>query len=307
MLFVTASCANLDRSASNNVSDVQQADEHRVLVVNTNTQIERYRIAEESFLSLFNEEQIETLDLGNELEPLEFLQDKINTADYDAIYSIGAKSLALIDYIAPEVPVVYSSVINWRKFSSEPRYYGVASEISLVAQLTWFKYFFPDLKSLGVIYSKKNAAKISEAQRVAESLNINLVSRQVKVGEKLDAVSEDLSAQVQAIWLISDLAVIASEDRVNSLFELTKRKRLPVLTYNDIFIEMGALLSISADLPTMGRQAALTMREVLNNRSEIDSVIYPAGSSIILNQTALEESDLKINEDAMDSLNDIRY
>lgn len=308
MLLSQVACSSIESRSEQDNASYESSERQRILLVNTNARVERYSIAESSFSSLFDQNDIKKLDLASDSEPLELLLDELNTGSYDAIYSIGAKSLALIDYIAPEIPVVYNSVLDWRRFQGNESYYGVASEISLIAQLTWFKHFFPELQSLGVIYSETNSGLISEARALAERLGIDLLAVQVEKGRDVHQEAANLMSEVQALWLISDIAVLSSEERVKQLFELADRNRVPVLTYDDLFIQMGALLSIAADLPTMGRQAALIMRDVLmNNQSQIKPIVYPAGSRIILNQATLEESGLPINEDALDSVNDIRY
>lgn len=279
----------------------------KILVVNTNAGVERYQAAEASFLPLMNDLEIDRVDLGGVREPVELLQDQLNSDTYQAIYCIGAKALGSLDYLSVDTPLVYSSVLNWRRFESREAYHGVASEVSLKAQLTWFKYFFPELQRVGVIYSENNEALILEAQQVAKGLNMTLVSEKAVLSSDFQEGAERLLSDVQALWLISDLAVLSSESRVDQLFSMAKRKRVPILTYNELFIDMGALLSISADLPTTGRQAALLMRDALINESQVEPIVYPAGSRIILNQATLQASDLRLNEDALDSLSDIRY
>lgn len=285
----------------------EQNGQGKILLVNTNSKVERYELAEKSFLSLFSPQEVERLDLGNEDEPVEVLLDLFNDKEYAAVYCIGAKSLGLVDYIDTELPVVFSSVLNWRKFQEHTEYHGVASEVSLVAQLTWFKYFFPELNALGVIYSEENEALVEDARVVASKLNIRLLAEKVSNESEVQNNAETLLPKVQALWLISDPAVLASESRVGSLFKLAKNYRVPVLTFNELFIDIGALLSISADLPTMSRQAAMLLKSVLLDGPKAESVVYPAGSRIILNQKTLESTDLKINEDALESLSDIRY
>ena len=304
-LFIV-SCTSIDLRLSLKEVQVTPLEGQKVLIVNANAQVERYRVAEEAFVALFKQEKVESLDLAKDIEPLELLLDQLNANDYDAIYCIGAKSLGLIDHIAPDVPVVYSSVIDWRKFQNSPGFYGVASEISLAAQLTWFKHFFPGLESVGVIYSEKNAALISEAKELADSLNINLIAKEATVSGGTQELAENLMANVQAFWLISDLAVLSSGDRVDKLFKLAKSKQVSVLSYSDLFVDMGALLSISADLPTVGRQAALIMKSLLRKDFSGDNITYPAGSHLILNAKRLESSTLKLNEYALDSVSEIR-
>jgi len=68
---------------------------------------------------------------------------------------------------------------------------------------------------------------------------------------------------------------------------------------------MGAILSISADKPTTGRQAALLTQSILEGNAKELSVTPPAGSSITLNMDKVRTYKIKLNEDALDSVNNI--
>ena len=83
-------------------------------------------------------------------------------------------------------------------------------------------------------------------------------------------------------------------------------QNIPVFSYNSFFVEMGATLSISADLPTTGRQAALIVRNIIKQSvKQGKSVQFPAGSSISLNLKTVRTYKMILNESALDSVNEI--
>jgi len=279
---------------------------NRILVVNTNNSVERYRIAQVAFMETLKGSNISTLDLEKDNHPVDTLQDLLNKQSYDAIYCIGAKALGSIDYIDPDTPVVFSSVLNWRRFSTQPNYYGVASEVAPGAQLTWFKYFFPETKKIGVIYSEKNQKLIHDVISSADELSVQIIAEEINYQGQLASKVKDLLPKVDALWLISDPLVLASTSNAKLLFENAARQNIPVFSYNDFFIDMGAVLSISADLPTTGRQAALIVQNVTQNTAKQRSMVqFPAGSNISLNLKKVRTYKMKLNESALDSVNRI--
>ena len=62
---------------------------------------------------------------------------------------------------------------------------------------------------------------------------------------------------------------------------------------------------ISPDIPTIGRQAAGLADEVMADEEIEEKFQDPAGSAITLNMKVVEKYKLKLNEDALDSVNQL--
>jgi len=302
--LLSVSCASISDESTHQLIQKESAVT-RILLVNTNNSIERYRIAQTAFIETLKGSSVNTIDLGEDNQPVDTLQDLLNEQDYDAIYCIGAKALGTIDYIDPEAPVIFSSVLNWRRFSTQPNYYGVASEVAPEAQLAWFKYFFPEIKKIGVLYSDDNQKLIEDARSSAEKLYIQIVTEKVYSQDKLTTHANKLLSEVDALWLISDPSVLASSNNARLLFHNADKKQVPIFAYNSFFVDMGAMLSISADLSTTGRQAAIIVRNVLQEDMKGKSVQFPAGSCITLNLDKVRFYNIELNDSALDSVNEI--
>ena len=79
----------------------------------------------------------------------------------------------------------------------------------------------------------------------------------------------------------------------------------PVFSYDSAFASYGAVLMISADFPTIGRQAGSLAEEILANSQVDEKFQPPAGSSITLNLKKVEKYGISFNRDALDSVNEI--
>ncbi len=298
-----------DRIAINALSLNDQnilKESKRVLVINSNQSIERYQIAESTFVAALNEYSTRVINLEDERQPVEFLQDILNANSYDLIYCIGTKALGSIDYIDPDLPVVYTAVLNWRKFQNRKNYFGISSELSPQVQLTWFKYFFPDMKNIGVFYSEKNESLINDAQAVSKNLSLKLKAVKITNDDELLTSAKTFLSEIDALWLISDSITISSVKSVDALFNLAEKQRLPVITYNPVFVDMGAMMSLVADLPTTARQAALLAMKILEKDLPLQAVQFPAGSRIILNGEKLKRYKVKLSPDVLDSVDELR-
>ncbi len=281
------------------------APAYKVLVVNSNQAVPRYAIAEKAFISTLVDTPKLTINLQDDNQPIETLLDTLNQNEFEVIYTIGAKALGSIDAITPDAPVVYSSILSWRQFESHDNYYGVASEVSPQAQLTWFKHFFPELKSIAILYSEKNKQMISEASLAATELNIELIALKIQrsgeIGEKL----KGLLTKVNGLWIMPDSTVLDSEQTIQQIFSETHQQNKPVFAYSNFYKHLGATLTINADVATTGRQAALITQKFLDGQAIPSGIQFPAGTSITLNMEEVTQHKLKLNYDALNSVDEL--
>jgi putative ABC transport system substrate-binding protein len=84
-----------------------------------------------------------------------------------------------------------------------------------------------------------------------------------------------------------------------------RQQKKPVYAYSDVFIEQGAVLAISADFATIGRQSANLALMTDKDKVPEGTVQNPAGSTVTLNKCTVDALQLKFNQDALDSVNKI--
>jgi len=308
MLAMLTGCQTITPSASTSNNPISTQAQN-ILIVNSNLSIERYRVAEQAFRETLakakeNQPKLDFVDLSAVNNPIPLLQDTLNHGSYDRIYCIGAKALGSIDYINPKQPVVFSSVLNWQRFQNQSGVSGVASDIAVASQFTILKHVFPNVQSVGVIYSQSNQGLIKQAQQAAEAVDLRL--ELVKIDSPNHALEDlqELANSVDVLWLLPDPLVISSTSQAKALFTQADQLKLPIFTTNRLFKALGATLTISADLPTVGRQAAMLMNTT-KHRPE-DTIHYPVGSHITLNLNKVEQYKLELNYQALDSVNELQ-
>lgn len=275
-----------------------------VLIVNSDGNINKYNQALEGFISnqLFS---VSILNMGNsnrETSDLDRTIDKLSPA---LIYAIGTKAY-LATYKQNQVPVLFSSTINWRRLPEGANIYGIAIEVPLNYQLFMYNYFFPDIRKIGVLYNQQyNAEVVKQAEKISVGMGIQLVTQKMRKGEDIKPLLHKLLGQVHAIWLIADPVVLASANNLTSLFKLSKQASIPVFSYEPAFKNYGPTLTISADSRTMGRQATTLAQSILQNQKTDKKVQDPVGTHITLNMHQIRRLNIRLNEESLDSVTEI--
>jgi putative ABC transport system substrate-binding protein len=173
-------------------------------------------------------------------------------------------------------------------------------------QLMMYRYLFPEIKKIGVLYNEQyNQEWLTAAIQAAHDMGMDLVGEQVSEDQNLSTAIEKLLTEVDALWLIADPLVMADRASVIEIFQQAEIRKKPVFTYNELFIDFGAILVISADIPTIGRQASAWVEELRNDETITERVSNPIGSYIILNMKKIKEYQIRLNKEALGSVNQI--
>ena len=275
-----------------------------VLLLNSDASVEKYRIPQEEFektLSL----PLTSVDIGKKKWELADIEELIYDEEPELIYCIGSKAFLMARKYAGETPIVFSSIINWLRLPMTERSYGVSNELHAGMEMMLFRYIFPDIQTIGVLYSPQYTGEwFKDAKKQAQEIDYTLIGFDVSKKSALPTL-EKLLPQVDAFWLISDPEVIPSKEELRQILEECDKRKIPVFSYHEAFAKYGVVLTVSVDIPTIGRQAAGLATELAAGKIPTEHVQFPAGSHIILNIKKLAEYALPYNEEALSSVNAI--
>ena len=128
----------------------KQANED-VIVLSSDRSIRKYAEAEKGFTH-----QLTTSPKIYNLKKESNAVGNVVRDEPSLIYAIGSNAFASVQKnVGGDTNVVFSSVINWKRFPLHKNIYGIAAEVPIGYQLTMFRYIFPKVKKIGVLYSKK--------------------------------------------------------------------------------------------------------------------------------------------------------
>ena len=277
----------------------------KILVLNSNATVEKYRIAQEAFKQSISL-PVREIHLEESHWKISKIEELLYDEYPDLIYCIGTKAFLIASKYVSERNIVFSSIVNWPRWPVAKRTYGVSNELHPGMQLTLFRYIFPSIKRIGILYSKQyNREWFQNTSTLSGGMGIEIVGRPIHKSMHVISGLKDLIAGIDALWLISDPVIMPDKDAIEAIFKTCDVSRVPVFTYHDAFADYGATLIVSVDDPTIGRQAADIAREVLSEKESGEKVQLPAGSSIILNLRRVSAIGLPYNEAALSAVNQI--
>ena len=283
----------------------------KILVINSDTSLEKYRESQKEFKKVISHPVLE-VDLGEKKLEVSDIEDLIYDEDPDIIYSIGTKAYLIANKYAKKKHIVFSSIINWLRLPTTETTYGVSNELHVGQEITLFRLFFPNVRKIGMLYSKKYTEEWfkntrNEVKEMKEmGVEIEIIGRSVSEGKQVIPDLKKLLPRVDAFWLISDPEIMSTKEDLLAILQECDIQKIPAFSYHSAFADFGAILTVSADNRTIGRQAAGITREVLAGSEPEEKVQFPAGTYIIFNLTKVKEYGLQYNEDAIDIANEVK-
>jgi len=295
-----------------------------ILIVNSDKSVEKYATIQREFekelfeseLNLFefnlaeenSQQSVFDLNLAEKNSSQSAFEKKLSTVRPALVYTVGSKAYTLASNSVKDKPLVFSSMINWQRFNITENTYGITLELPTEMQLFMYSYLFPEIRTLGVLYSKShNNQWFENAVPQAKEVGLSLQGKMIENKGDISAALKKLLPKVDALWLISDPIVLYDAAQIQEIFETAEARKKPIFAYNTLFSQYGAMLTISADIPTMGRQAANLVQNIVEKQviDESEKVQLPAGSHITLNLKKAKEYGVKINPTALSSVENI--
>ncbi len=282
----------------------------RVLTINSNASVDKYRMAQEEFKKALNIKDrpnlITDVNLGDKKWKLPDIEEMLYDEDPDLIYCIGSKAYLVANKFAYEKNIVFSSVVNWLRLPVTGKTYGVSNELHAGMEIMLFRYIFPGVKKIGVLYSKKYTGQwLDKARDQAREMGFEIIGQTVSGKSGTLSALGSLLPRSDAFWLISDPSIMSGKENLLKILKKCDAEKKPVFSYHRAFADFGAVLIVSADNRTIGRQAAGIAAEVLSGGKFDDKVQFPAGSHITLNLKNVKAYSLQYSEDALESVNTI--
>ncbi len=280
-------------------------ENNNVLILNSDVSINKYSLTNTEFKSKVTN-LIGDINLGSKWLDEKNIKNRIQEIDPGIIYCIGSKAYQMAYKMEKDKNIIFSLIINWHRLPLGKNTYGISNELPQSMQLTMYRYFFPDIKKIGVLYSKDyNKEWFDIAAESAEEMDIDIIGKSVRKPGGIKSALKKLLPKVDALWLIPDPIVISDMDSVKMIFDKSEAAGKPILAYDKSFANLGASFVMSADISTIGKQAAVFVNDIQTGQEISNRIQDPAGSYIILNMKKVREHGIKLNIEALDSVNEI--
>jgi putative ABC transport system substrate-binding protein len=277
----------------------------KVLLINSDTAVEKYHVTQEEFKRAFAHPVLE-ITLNDQKWGMNQVEEFLYDEYPDLVYCIGSKAYLVANKYINRKPIVFSSIINWQRFPVTQKTYGVSNELPAEMHMTILRYIFPKIQRIGIVYSERyNSQWFNKTMEEGKKMGFGITGKTVSKNKDFLPALKQLLPNVDALWLISDPVIMSDKKTLIEVFRKCDERKVPVFTYQDVFTTYGAVLTVSVDDATIGRQAADMTREVLLSGKIDKQVQYPAGSHISLNLKKVKEYALPYNQDALGIVNQI--
>lgn len=237
------------------------ADAEQKIVAVQSLKIKPYEEALKGFQSFCNVKTEEILI--PEHEEAETVKE-IRRIKPDMILAFGVEALSKVKKIK-DVPIVYLMVLNPpNPISKQENITGVSMNIPPEKQLSLLHEVLHEVKRVGLLYDPtKTGYLVEKARHSVERLGITLVIKEVHNSKEVPSTLDSMRDGIDAFWMLPDTTVVTPET-VESLFLFSLENSIPVLTFSDKYLELGAMISVGIDAFDIGRQAGGMAIEILS-------------------------------------------
>ena len=183
------------------------------------------------------------------------LRQMISDDQPDLLVAIGSSSLSLAHDI-PDIPILYLMVPFPEAMGKRPgNITGISMSISAAQQLEALTLAAPTVKNIGLVYDpERSGALVDEARDYASRNHLNLVALPVRATDEVPSQLAGLKGKIDWLWMVPDLTVLTPQT-VDYIMLFSLENRVPVLTFADKYLNMGAVLAVTFDPLEIGRQA----------------------------------------------------
>ena len=222
--------------------------------------VKPYEEAVEGFASVY-QNRIKQLIIS-ELEGVD-IQQEIKQANPSLVLAIGMEALSLAKTIK-DIPMVYLMVLNPQTvLADEDNVTGVSMHIPPEKHLMVLLETLPSTHTIGFLYDPDRSGRfVEEARQAAAKMQVQLVAREIHDSRQAPSLVMDMKDTIDVFWMLPDLTVINPET-VEFLLLFSFQNKIPLFTFSEKYVEMGAFLSMDIDAFDMGRQAGEMALEIL--------------------------------------------
>jgi len=191
---------------------------------------------------------------------------KIRKINPDMVLAIGVDVLSWVKRIK-DIPIVYLMVLNPQSIlSGEENITGISMNITPEKQLCLFQKALPDIKKIGLLFDPTNTGHyIKRVKDTAGEIGVKLIIKEVHGPREVPSLLNGMKGEIDAFWMLPDTSVISSET-IEFLILFSIENRIPVFTFSEKFLEMGALISLNIDASDLGKQAGEMAKEILSGK-----------------------------------------
>jgi putative ABC transport system substrate-binding protein len=189
----------------------------------------------------------------------------------DMVLAVGRDALLSVRRIK-NIPVVYLMVLNPQSIlTGEKNISGVSMNLPPEKQLNELMKALPDAKNIGLLYDpEQTGVFVQEAGDAAAKMDVRLTATVVRRSRDVSLLLKNMKGKADVFWMLPDITVITPET-VEAIILFSLENNMPVLTFSEKYLELGAMLSIGIDPFDIGCQAGEMAQKIFSGSDGRDA------------------------------------
>lgn len=192
----------------------------------------------------------------------QFAQDK-----KDLVFSITTPTSQTAKNHIQDIPLVFASVTDpeGAGLTNVENITGTSGAASMLDNLELMRKLFPEATKLGIMYnsSEQNAAyEVNNLKNVAGEYGFEVVDTAVTNGSEIASAIEVLSKDIDIFYAIQDNTIASYFPRI---LDTLNGAGVPIFASNNVYTNMGALVSQGTTDYSVGYRAGELAVEILKN------------------------------------------
>ncbi len=217
----------------------------------------------------------------------------------DLVVAVGPTALSAMLKLR-NIPVIYTMVVNADSMDKLPGISGGAVDDGALERLV---DTVPHVKHIGVLYDPdESGALVGRLAGVFDKRDVGFVTETVSGADDIPEGVRRLKGKVDLLWMIPD-ATVMEEDALGALFKSALDHEIPVATFSNRYLSMGAMISLGIRPYEVGKRTGRLARRILDGKGASVGTVDSSGEVMVfLNRRMARKLGVRVNE-----LNDSRY
>jgi len=284
------------------------AEQDTLVAVIITGDLERYRIAQESFVRKlheagFTEDRLkiyvqtpnpDTMSWNNSIR-------KAVGIGADVIVTYGAPATLSAKKEARGVPVLFADVydpvgLGLSRDIGVPvkNIAGVSGKTPLETLIKTFHEICP-ARTMGVLFSSNDEGSVLQLRKLAElsqKVGLSLLPKDITSPNQVGKSLQSMSGAVDSLF-VTDSAVLNM--KIKEILEFSDSQNLPVISQIPTLCDQGALITLEADPVEQGEVAAGLLIALLSGKSTAEMELHtPRKVSLVINLLVARKLGLKV-------------
>jgi putative tryptophan/tyrosine transport system substrate-binding protein len=171
----------------------------------------------------------------------------------------------------------YAPVLYMMALHAKPRQRGSVTGVGMLFEPARYLSVFESFgsKRVGIVCDPaKSGAYLKRAQVAARRSGIDLVVREVHSPKDTPAMLDSLRGRVDALWMLPDGTAVSPET-TEAYFLFSQGERVPLVSFSEVYLSMGAAVTLGIDRFDIGKQLGIMAQGILNGTPVEEMTLQP--------------------------------